>query len=105
MLQFSRILLESASPTWQHLDLRFSRLKDNDLGLILLFKVCQLCSFLVQFLKFTLLFQELQWQTLRLEARSTTSDLSLPPLRLITNQSRCRITIKKRLQGSIHCIE
>ncbi|XP_046446271.1 UHRF1-binding protein 1-like isoform X3 [Daphnia pulex] len=77
-LQFSRILLESASPTWQHGDLRFSRLKDTDLGLILLFK-------------------ELQWQTLRLEARSTTGDLSLPPLRLITNQSKCRITIKKRL--------
>ncbi|KZS06933.1 UHRF1-binding protein 1 [Daphnia magna] len=77
-LQFSRILLESASPTWQHGDLRFSRLKDTDSGLILLFK-------------------ELQWQTLRLEARSTAGDLSLPPLRLITNQSKCRITIKKRL--------
>lgn len=39
MIQFSRILLESSSPTWNSSDLRFSRLKDYDLGLILLFKV------------------------------------------------------------------
>ena len=37
--QFSRILLESSSPTWTASDLRFSRLKNNDQGLILLFKV------------------------------------------------------------------
>jgi len=84
-LQFSRILLESSSPTWSPSDLRFTRLKDVETGFILLFK-------------------ELQWQTLRLEARST-SDLSLPPLRLITNLSRCRLTIKKRLSdcGVVGC--
>ncbi len=38
----------------------------------------------------------MSWQTLRIEAKSTTNT-DLTPLRLITNQARCRITIKKRM--------
>jgi hypothetical protein len=75
--QMSRIVLESKSPTWQKSDLRMTRVKDTDRGELLIFK-------------------ELSWQTVRIEAKSTMSE-DLTPLRLITNQARCRITIKKKL--------
>ena len=78
----SRIVLESKSPTWTKTDLRMTRVKDVDRGELLIFK-------------------ELSWQTVRIEAKSTMSE-DLTPLRLITNQARCRITIKKKLSGMIH---
>ena len=77
----SRIVLESKSPTWTKTDLRMTRVKDVDRGELLIFK-------------------ELSWQTVRIEAKSTMSE-DLTPLRLITNQARCRITIKKKLSGMI----
>lgn len=46
-----------------------------------------------------LIFKELEWQTVRIEAKSTV-DANLTPLRLLTNQARCRIIIKKRLAGA-----
>ena len=68
-------------PTWQKADLRMTRVKDTDKNELLIFK-------------------ELSWQTVRIEAKSTMSE-DLTPLRLITNQARCRITIKKKLSGKI----
>ncbi|XP_046432268.1 UHRF1-binding protein 1-like isoform X2 [Neodiprion fabricii] len=76
-VQMSRIMVESKSPEWQRCDLRMTRLKDPDRGQLLIFK-------------------ELEWQTVRIEACST-KDKELTPLRLLTNQARCRITIKKRI--------
>lgn len=76
-IQMSRIRVESKSPKWLVADLRVTRLKDPTKGQILIFK-------------------ELSWQTVRIEA-SSTQDKSLTPLRLLTNQASCRITIKKRL--------
>lgn len=76
-VQMSRIRVESKTPKWLNGDLRVTRLKDTTKGLILIFK-------------------ELSWQTVRIEA-SSTQDKSLTPLRLLTNQARCRITIKKKL--------
>ncbi|GLV35400.1 uncharacterized protein CBL_01450 [Carabus blaptoides fortunei] len=76
-VQISRIIVESKSTSWQRSDLRMTRLKDTDKGQILIFK-------------------ELEWQTVRIEAKST-KDKELTPLRLLTNHARCRITIKKRL--------
>uniref|UniRef100_A0A2Y9D1V7 Chorein_N domain-containing protein n=1 Tax=Anopheles funestus TaxID=62324 RepID=A0A2Y9D1V7_ANOFN len=76
-VQMSRIRVESRTPKWLLGDLRVTRLKDPTRGMILIFK-------------------EISWQTVRIEA-SSTQDLSLTPLRLLTNQARCRITIKKRL--------
>ncbi|XP_043208807.1 UHRF1-binding protein 1-like, partial [Amphibalanus amphitrite] len=76
-VQVSRIVLESKSPSWQRSDLRMTRLRDPDRGEVLIFK-------------------ELQWQTVKMEARSTL-DQGLSPLRLITNQSHCRIVIKKKI--------
>ncbi|XP_065072642.1 bridge-like lipid transfer protein family member 3B isoform X2 [Ochlerotatus camptorhynchus] len=76
-VQMSRIRVESRTPKWLLGDLRATRLKDPNRGLILIFK-------------------ELSWQTVRIEA-SSTQDQSLTPLRLLTNQARCRISIKKKL--------
>ncbi|XP_053985581.1 bridge-like lipid transfer protein family member 3B isoform X2 [Hylaeus volcanicus] len=76
-VQMNRIIVESKSATWQRCDLRSTRLKDPDRGQLLIFK-------------------ELEWQTVRIEAQST-KDKNLTPLRLLTNQARCRITIKKRI--------
>lgn len=73
----SRIRVESKTPKWASGDLRHTRLKDAHKGILLIFK-------------------ELSWQTVRIEA-SSTQDKSLTPLRLLTNHARCRITIRKRL--------
>ncbi|KAK3923200.1 UHRF1-binding protein 1-like [Frankliniella fusca] len=77
-LQISRIMVESKCPQWTRRgDIRATRLKDPEKGQLLIFK-------------------ELEWQTVRIEARST-QDTNLTPLRLLTNQARCRIVIKKRI--------
>ncbi|XP_070496811.1 bridge-like lipid transfer protein family member 3B isoform X5 [Chironomus tepperi] len=76
-VQMSRIRVESRTPKWSAAELRFTRLKDPIKGIILIFK-------------------ELSWQTVRIEA-SSTQDQNLTPLRLLTNQAKCRITIKKKL--------
>lgn len=76
-LQISRIMVESKSPQWNRADLRATRIKEPEKGQLLIFK-------------------ELEWQTVRIEARST-QDTNLTPLRLLTNQARCRIVIKKRI--------
>ncbi|XP_066590455.1 bridge-like lipid transfer protein family member 3B isoform X3 [Prorops nasuta] len=76
-VQINRIVVASKSPSWQRCDLRTTRIKDPDRGQLLIFK-------------------ELEWQTVRIEAQST-KDKDLTPLRLLTNQAHCRITIKKRL--------
>ncbi|KAG5322263.1 UH1BL protein, partial [Pseudoatta argentina] len=76
-VQMNRIMVESKSATWQRCDLRTTRVKDPDRGQLLIFK-------------------ELEWQTVRIEAQST-KDHNLTPLRLLTNQATCRITIKKRI--------
>jgi hypothetical protein len=76
-VQMSRIRVESKTPKWVNAELRYTRLKDPTKGLILIFK-------------------ELSWQTVRIEA-SSTKDKNLTPLRLLTNQAKCRITIKKKL--------
>ena len=73
-------MVESKSPSWHKTDLRMTRLKENGKGQVLVFK-------------------ELEWQTLKIEAKSM-RDENLTPLRLLTNQARCRITIKKRLTGT-----
>lgn len=76
-VQVMRVIVESKSPTWRKADLNKTRLKDSSRGQILIFK-------------------SLEWQTLRLEA-SSTKEIDLPPLRLLTNRANCRLTIKKRI--------
>lgn len=75
-----RVKLESKSPSWKLATLKETILKNRAKTQILIFK-------------------ELTWDTVKIEARST-MDKSLPPLRLLTNQAKCRITIKKRISDS-----
>ena len=77
--KINRIKLESQSPNWKKAELSHTRLKCMDRG-------------------DTLIFKAMEWQTLRLEARST-SDRNLAPLRLLTNQAKAHIVIKKSLAG------
>ncbi|KAM9830426.1 bridge-like lipid transfer protein family member 3A isoform X1 [Syngnathus typhle] len=72
----------SLNPKWQRSDLRFTRITDPKRGEVLTFK-------------------EINWQTLRIEAdaiESDDQDLGSTPLRLITNQGRIRIALKRRIK-------
>jgi len=83
-IQLSRILIQSRTPVWQTGSLKMTRLKDDLRGEVMIFK-------------------EAEWQTLRIEANALdTGDplLSTTPLRLIANQSKIRVTIKKRTSGN-----
>ncbi|XP_057672288.1 bridge-like lipid transfer protein family member 3B [Diorhabda carinulata] len=79
-VQITRIVVDSKNHKFQPSDLRMTRLKNQAKGQILIFK-------------------ELKWDTVRIEAKST-KDKNLTPLRLIINEARCRIVIKKRLSDS-----
>ncbi|XP_072383543.1 bridge-like lipid transfer protein family member 3B [Diabrotica undecimpunctata] len=79
-VQISRIVVDSKNHKFQPSDLRMTRLKNQAKGQVLIFK-------------------ELKWDTVRIEAKST-KDKNLTPLRLIINEARCRIVIKKRLSDS-----
>uniref|UniRef100_A0ACB8F4D8 Uncharacterized protein n=3 Tax=Sphaerodactylus townsendi TaxID=933632 RepID=A0ACB8F4D8_9SAUR len=70
----------SVNPNWQQSDLRFTRINDSSRGEVLTFK-------------------ELTWQTLRIEADATDNgdqDPITTPLRLITNQGRIQISLKRK---------
>ncbi|XP_023189085.1 UHRF1-binding protein 1 isoform X1 [Xiphophorus maculatus] len=72
----------SLNPKWQRSDLRYTRITDPKRGEVLTFK-------------------EINWQTLRIEAdaiESDDQDLGSTPLRLITNQGRIRIALKRRIK-------
>ncbi|KAM5263427.1 bridge-like lipid transfer protein family member 3A isoform 2-T2 [Ctenodactylus gundi] len=70
----------SVNPSWQQSDLRLTRITDPHRGEVLTFK-------------------EITWQTLRIEADATDNgdqDSVTTPLRLITNQGRIQIALKRR---------
>ncbi|XP_059806538.1 bridge-like lipid transfer protein family member 3A isoform X1 [Hypanus sabinus] len=71
----------SVNPKWQQSDLRFTRITDPERGEVLTFK-------------------EINWQTLRIEADAIPGDQSIisTPLRLITNQSKIRLVLKRRVK-------
>ncbi|XP_060931039.1 bridge-like lipid transfer protein family member 3A [Limanda limanda] len=72
----------SLNPKWQHSDLRYTRVTDPKRGEVLTFK-------------------EINWQSLRIEAdaiESDDQDLGSTPLRLITNQGRIRIALKRKIK-------
>ncbi|XP_055510446.1 bridge-like lipid transfer protein family member 3A isoform X1 [Leucoraja erinacea] len=71
----------SVNPKWQQSDLRFTRITDPERGEVLTFK-------------------EINWQTLRIEADAIPGDQSVisTPLRLITNQSKIRLVLKRRMK-------
>ncbi|XP_053769581.1 bridge-like lipid transfer protein family member 3A isoform X4 [Desmodus rotundus] len=70
----------SVNPSWQQSDLRLTRITDPHRGEVLTFK-------------------EITWQTLRIEADATDGgdqDPVTTPLRLITNQGRVQLALKRR---------
>ncbi|KAK3519389.1 hypothetical protein QTP70_026949 [Hemibagrus guttatus] len=72
----------SLNPKWQKTDLRYTRITHPKRGEVLTFK-------------------EINWQSLRIEAdaiESEEQDLGSTPLRLITNQGRIRIALKRRVK-------
>ncbi|XP_067302948.1 bridge-like lipid transfer protein family member 3A isoform X2 [Pseudorasbora parva] len=72
----------SLNPKWQKTDLRHTRITHPKRGEVLTFK-------------------EINWQSLRIEAdaiESDEQDLGSTPLRLITNQGRIRIALKRRVK-------
>ncbi|KAK2825568.1 hypothetical protein Q7C36_019495 [Tachysurus vachellii] len=72
----------SLNPKWQKTDLRYTRITHPKRGEVLTFK-------------------EINWQSLRIEAdaiKSEDQDLGSTPLRLITNQGRIRIALKRRVK-------
>ncbi|XP_061178016.1 bridge-like lipid transfer protein family member 3B isoform X2 [Saccostrea echinata] len=82
-LQLSRVKVQSVTPNWKPSDdLGPTKIRDTVRGQILLFK-------------------EFDWQTTRIEATAVEGETSetflTTPLRFIANQSKIRITIKKRL--------
>ncbi|KAL0273063.1 UNVERIFIED_CONTAM: hypothetical protein PYX00_005827 [Menopon gallinae] len=80
-VQLSKIIVQSKSPDWNECELRYTRLKDSAGKQILLFK-------------------EIEWETDKIEAKSTV-DSSLAPIKLLLRDtSRCRIILKKSLTDS-----
>ncbi|XP_068134420.1 bridge-like lipid transfer protein family member 3B [Hyperolius riggenbachi] len=80
--ELSQLRIYSVNANWQHGDLRFTRIQDPQRGEVLTFK-------------------EITWQMIRIEAdaiQSSEHEIMSAPVRLITNQSKIRVTLKRRLK-------
>ncbi|XP_036025504.1 UHRF1-binding protein 1-like isoform X3 [Onychomys torridus] len=80
--ELSQLRIYSVNAHWEHADLRFTRIQDPQRGEVLTFK-------------------EINWQMIRIEADATQSshlEIMCAPVRLITNQSKIRVTLKRRLK-------
>ncbi|XP_077122575.1 bridge-like lipid transfer protein family member 3B [Ranitomeya variabilis] len=80
--ELSQLRIYSVNANWQLSDLRFTRIQDPQRGEILTFK-------------------EINWQMIRIEAdaiQSSEHEIMSAPVRLITNQSKIRVTLKRRLK-------
>ncbi|XP_075790230.1 bridge-like lipid transfer protein family member 3B isoform X2 [Pelodiscus sinensis] len=80
--ELSQLRIYSVNANWEHGDLRFTRIHESQHGEVLTFK-------------------EINWQMIRIEAdaiQSSQHEIMSAPVRLITNQSKIRITLKRRLK-------
>uniref|UniRef100_A0A8D0HPL1 Bridge-like lipid transfer protein family member 3B n=1 Tax=Sphenodon punctatus TaxID=8508 RepID=A0A8D0HPL1_SPHPU len=80
--EVSQLRIYSVNANWEHGDLRFTRIQESQCGEILTFK-------------------EINWQMIRIEAdaiQSSQHEIMSAPVRLITNQSKIRVTLKRRLK-------
>ncbi|KAM8740629.1 bridge-like lipid transfer protein family member 3B isoform 1-T1 [Acanthopagrus schlegelii] len=80
--ELSQLQVYSVNTSWSIGDLRFTRIQDPQRGEILTFK-------------------EISWQMIRIEAdaiQSAEHDMLSAPIRLITNQSKIRVTLKRRIK-------
>ncbi|XP_045147229.1 UHRF1-binding protein 1-like [Echinops telfairi] len=80
--ELSQLRIYSVNANWEHGDLKCTRIQDPQRGEVLTFK-------------------EINWQMIRIEADATQSshhEIMCAPVRLITNQSKIRVTLKRRLK-------
>ncbi|GAA6221126.1 UHRF1-binding protein 1-like [Lates japonicus] len=80
--ELSQLQVYSVNTSWSISDLRFTRIQDPQRGEILTFK-------------------EISWQMIRIEAdaiQSAEHEMLSAPIRLITNQSKIRVTLKRRIK-------
>ncbi|XP_076014978.1 bridge-like lipid transfer protein family member 3B isoform X1 [Genypterus blacodes] len=80
--ELSQLQVYSVNTSWSISDLRFTRIHDPQKGEILTFK-------------------EISWQMIRIEAdaiQSAEHEMLSAPIRLITNQSKIRVTLKRRIK-------
>ncbi|KAK2859039.1 hypothetical protein Q5P01_003659 [Channa striata] len=80
--ELSQLQVYSVNTSWSISDLRFTRIQDPQRGEILTFK-------------------EISWQMIRIEAdaiQSSEHEMLSAPIRLITNQSKIRVTLKRRIK-------
>ncbi|XP_069376264.1 bridge-like lipid transfer protein family member 3B isoform X2 [Paralichthys olivaceus] len=80
--ELSQLQVYSVNTSWSIGDLRFTRIQDPQRGEILTFK-------------------EISWQMIRIEAdaiQSAEHEMLSAPIRLITNQSKIRVTLKRRIK-------
>ncbi|KAK9399808.1 UHRF1-binding protein 1-like [Crotalus adamanteus] len=80
--ELSQLRIYSVNAKWEHDDLRFTRIQESQRGEVLTFK-------------------EINWQMIRIEAdaiQSSQHEIMSAPVRLITNQSKIRIILKRRLK-------
>ncbi|XP_051746963.1 UHRF1-binding protein 1-like isoform X3 [Ctenopharyngodon idella] len=80
--ELSQLQVYSVNTSWATGDLRYTRILDPTRGEILTFK-------------------EVSWQMIRIEAdaiQNTEHEVLRAPIRLITNQSRIRVTLKRRMK-------
>uniref|UniRef100_A0A8C3U1T3 UHRF1 binding protein 1 like n=1 Tax=Catharus ustulatus TaxID=91951 RepID=A0A8C3U1T3_CATUS len=80
--ELSQLRIYSVNANWERADLRFTRIQEAQRGEVLTFK-------------------EINWQMIRIEAdaiQSSKHEIMSAPVRLITNQSKIRVTLKRRLK-------
>ncbi|XP_053498284.1 UHRF1-binding protein 1-like isoform X4 [Ictalurus furcatus] len=80
--ELSQLQVYSVNTSWVTGDLRYTRIQDPARGEILTFK-------------------EVSWQMIRIEAdaiQSSEHEVLSAPIRLITNQSKIRVTLKRRMK-------
>ncbi|XP_077195276.1 bridge-like lipid transfer protein family member 3B isoform X1 [Paroedura picta] len=80
--ELSQLRIYSVNANWEHGDLKFTRIQECQRGEVLTFK-------------------EINWQMIRIEAdaiQSSQHEIMSAPVRLITNQSKIRVTLKRRLK-------
>uniref|UniRef100_A0A671MQD9 UHRF1-binding protein 1-like n=1 Tax=Sinocyclocheilus anshuiensis TaxID=1608454 RepID=A0A671MQD9_9TELE len=80
--ELSQLQVYSVNTSWATGDLRYTRILDPTRGEILTFK-------------------EVSWQMIRIEAdaiQNTEHEVVRAPIRLITNQSKIRVTLKRRMK-------
>ncbi|XP_074867409.1 bridge-like lipid transfer protein family member 3B isoform X2 [Carettochelys insculpta] len=80
--ELSQLRIYSVNANWEHGDLKFTRIQESQRGEVLTFK-------------------EINWQMIRIEAdaiQSSQHEILSAPVRLITNQSKIRVTLKRRLK-------